>query len=67
MYALPHHISSFDSTTTAKVQSSMQLSSTTKGMMTAVVADTWSMVEPDLPVNIGYLPGNYNLNPLYFH
>ncbi|KAI0382143.1 glycoside hydrolase family 81 protein [Hypomontagnella monticulosa] len=55
MYALPHHVDSFDdathkSTTPAKLQT------TTKGMAVGVVADSWTMVEPHMPVSMGFAP-----------
>lgn len=56
MYALPHHVQSFDTTTTAAVRSNVQLQTTTKGKATAVVADQWKMVEPRLPVSMSFLP-----------
>ena len=40
MYALPHHIQSFDSTT-AKRKTNLQLQTTTKGVATAVVANRY--------------------------
>jgi endo-1,3(4)-beta-glucanase len=55
MFALPHHRSSFDDTTRAKV-TGLKLQTTTKGIATAVLADAWTMVEPNLPTNIGFLP-----------
>ncbi|KAI3392544.1 hypothetical protein diail_5515 [Diaporthe ilicicola] len=56
MYALPHHVQSFDDTTAAAVNSSVQLQTTTKGKATAVMADTWTMVEPRLPTSMSFLP-----------
>ncbi|KAA8893496.1 endo-1,3-beta-glucanase Engl1 [Sphaerosporella brunnea] len=56
MFALPHHIQSFEATTAAQVQSAVQMYSPTKGIMTAVVADQWRLVETGLPTNIGWLP-----------
>lgn len=56
MFALPHHVDSFDATTGAAVQSTLQLKTTTKGMGTAVVADSWTMVEPRMPVAMSFLP-----------
>lgn len=56
MFALPHHVQSFDDMTTAAVQTALQLRTTTKGMGTAVVADTWTMVEPRLPIAMAFLP-----------
>ncbi|KUI55643.1 Putative endo-1,3(4)-beta-glucanase 2 [Cytospora mali] len=56
MFALPHHVQSFDNTTAAAVNSGLQLQTTTKGIATAVVADTWTMVEPKLPVSMSFVP-----------
>lgn len=56
MYALPHHVQSFDNTTAAAVRSNVQLQSTTKGKGTAVVADAWKMVETRLPISMNFLP-----------
>lgn len=56
MFALPHHVSSFDSSTSAAVQSNLQLKTTSKGNATAVVADSWTMVESRLPVSMSFLP-----------
>ncbi|PWY82914.1 hypothetical protein BO70DRAFT_404481 [Aspergillus heteromorphus CBS 117.55] len=55
MYALPHHVASFDETTKNRM-TSITLRSTTKGNATAVVGETWSMVEPDLPTTMGFAP-----------
>jgi endo-1,3(4)-beta-glucanase len=55
MYALPHHLQSFDNTTSSNVNSSLQLDTTTKGTATAVVADSWTLVE-ELPVEMGFYP-----------
>jgi endo-1,3(4)-beta-glucanase len=55
MFALPHHQSSFDDATRA-MMTSLQLQTTTKGLSTAVVADSWTMVESNLPTDIGFLP-----------
>ena len=55
MFALPHHLQSMDSTTKAQV-TSLQLNTTTKGVATAVLANSWTMVEPDLPIGMGYAP-----------
>ena len=40
MYALPHHVQSFDSAT-AKCKTNLQLQTTTKGVATAVIADRY--------------------------
>ncbi|KAI0408289.1 glycoside hydrolase family 81 protein [Xylaria palmicola] len=55
MYALPHHYESFDSAT-AKETSTIKLQTTTKGMAKAVVADSWTMTEPNMPVSMGFAP-----------
>lgn len=55
MFALPHHLSSFDSTTKAAL-TSISLTTTTKGNATAVVADSWTMVESALPNDMGFAP-----------
>lgn len=55
MFALPHHVESFDDGTAARV-TSIHLRSTTKGNATAVIGDSWAMVEPDLPVDMGFAP-----------
>ncbi|KAI0514987.1 glycoside hydrolase family 81 protein [Xylaria bambusicola] len=55
MYALPHHYESFD-TATAKATSTVKLQTTTKGMAKAVVADSWTMIEPKMPVSMGFAP-----------
>ncbi|KAI0190316.1 glycoside hydrolase family 81 protein [Astrocystis sublimbata] len=55
MYALPHHYESFDDAT-AKATSTIKLQTTTKGMAKAVVADSWTMVEPSMPVSMGFAP-----------
>lgn len=56
MFALPHHVQSFDNTTTAATNSALKLRTTTKGNATAVVADTWTMIESRLPVSMTFLP-----------
>lgn len=55
MYALPHHVDSFDDNTRKRVRK-CQLQSTTKGLATMVQGATWTMVEPHLPVGMGFAP-----------
>lgn len=55
MYALPHHVESFDQETRAAM-TGIQLVTTTKGLATAVQADRITMVEFDLPTSIGFAP-----------
>ncbi|KAK4934277.1 endo-1,3-beta glucanase, partial [Elasticomyces elasticus] len=54
MYALPHHVQSFENQTNAKMTKN-QLRTTTKGMATAVAADYWVMSEV-LPTTMGFAP-----------
>lgn len=57
MFALPHHYASFDDKTKAAVQN-IEMQTTTKGSARAVLADSWTMVEPELPTDLGFLPWN---------
>ncbi|KAJ5758847.1 hypothetical protein N7520_006003 [Penicillium odoratum] len=54
-FALPHHIQSFDRNTQARV-TNIHLRSTTKGNATAVIGETWTMTEEDLPIDIEFAP-----------
>ncbi|KAF5625161.1 glycosyl hydrolase family 81 [Fusarium sp. NRRL 25303] len=60
MFALPHHIASF-STETARGLTNITLSSTTKGITTAVLADEFTMMEYELPTDIGFDPWSSRL------
>jgi endo-1,3(4)-beta-glucanase len=55
MFALPHHQESFDSVTSSKV-TPIQLMTTTKGLAKSVLADSLTMVEPDLFTDVGFTP-----------
>jgi len=55
MYALPHHVASFNSATAGAV-TSVKLMTTTKGMATAVLANSWTMAESNLPVGMDFAP-----------
>ncbi|KLU91941.1 hypothetical protein MAPG_10890 [Magnaporthiopsis poae ATCC 64411] len=55
MFALPHHVKSFDKKTASGV-TNVKLASTTKGIATATLADAFTMVENDLPTDIGFDP-----------
>jgi endo-1,3(4)-beta-glucanase len=57
MYALSHHLSSFNFTTAAAT-TNISLTTTTKGNATAVLADSWTMVESNLPTDMGFAPWN---------
>ena len=54
MFALPHHAESF-SPQTASAATSVQMQTTTKGLATAVIADSWTMLET-LPTTMGFAP-----------
>ena len=51
MYALPHHIQSFDNATT-KHQTNLQLQTTTKGLATAVIANRYVLLGAFLPLSM---------------
>ena len=55
MFALPHHVASFREPTAA-AKLSIKLQTTTKGVATAVLADTWTLLEPDLPTSMHFAP-----------
>ncbi len=55
MYALPHHLQSFD-LVTLKSQTPLRLQTTTKGIATAVLADHWNLMEGSLPTDMGFAP-----------
>ncbi|GAO13329.1 hypothetical protein UVI_02013420 [Ustilaginoidea virens] len=55
MFALPHHTSSFDWETKKRVRD-VKLQSPTKGMSTLVKGTSWTMVEPHMPVDMGFSP-----------
>lgn len=56
MFALPHHVQSFETTTAAAVRTAVRMWSPTKGLMTAVVANQWRLMEGGLPTDIGWMP-----------
>lgn len=55
MFALPHHIESMGGVMIAG-KTAIQLQTTTKGLATAVIGDSWTFEENDLPVTIGFAP-----------
>ena len=55
MFALPHHVSSFDRSTQGRM-TDIHLRATTKGNTTAVIGEQWTMIEPDLPIDMGFAP-----------
>lgn len=54
-YALPHHMQSLDDKTSTG-KTSVQLQTTTKGVATAIVGDTWTLVEQNLPIDMSFAP-----------
>ncbi|KAI0022844.1 glycoside hydrolase family 81 protein [Xylariomycetidae sp. FL0641] len=62
MYALPHHVESFDDET-KKAASKSQLQTTTKGMAVGIVADKWTMVEPNMPTEMEFSPWDPDKGP----
>jgi len=56
MFALPHHVQSFAPNILAKIRASLKLDTTTKGTATAVVSDSWSMNEHNLPYDMTFAP-----------
>ncbi|KAF2479242.1 glycosyl hydrolase family 81-domain-containing protein [Neohortaea acidophila] len=60
IFALPHHISSFASDTSAGV-TDVQLVTATKGYSTAVCGDRWTLLEPDLPITMSFAPWSPSL------
>lgn len=55
MYALPHHVQSFDASTKDR-KTPLSLRTTTKGMATGVIGESWTMTEPNLPKAMGFEP-----------
>ncbi|KAH8700490.1 endo-1,3-beta-glucanase Engl1 [Talaromyces proteolyticus] len=55
MFAFSHHMQSFDANTKSGLQA-VQLHTTTKGNATALLADSWTMTEPNLPVDMDFAP-----------
>ncbi|KAJ5925328.1 hypothetical protein N7454_007967 [Penicillium verhagenii] len=54
-FALPHHVQSFDKNTKGRI-TNIHLRTTTKGNATAVIGETWTMTESNLPIDIGFAP-----------
>lgn len=56
MFALPHHIQQMPATFSIQSRSSLQLETTTKGIASAIVADSWDLHENSLPYDMGFAP-----------
>lgn len=59
MFALPHLVSSFDAATKAAM-TPLKLQTTVKGVATAVAADSWTMVEEQMPITMAFAPWSPN-------
>ncbi|KAF2193469.1 glycoside hydrolase family 81 protein [Zopfia rhizophila CBS 207.26] len=55
MFALPHHVQSFNPDTASTV-TKIKLRSTTKGPATGILSDKMTLVEPNLPVTMDFAP-----------
>ncbi|KAI9716681.1 MAG: hypothetical protein M1812_005219 [Candelaria pacifica] len=55
MFALPHHVQSFDQKT-RQGRTSLKLQTTTKGIATAFLTDSWTMTEPKMPIDMAFAP-----------
>ncbi|PKS11474.1 hypothetical protein jhhlp_003238 [Lomentospora prolificans] len=55
MFALPHHVESFDLDTRSQA-TPLKMQTTTKGLATGVFGTNWTMVEPRMPLNMGFAP-----------
>ncbi|RDA93880.1 hypothetical protein CP533_4515 [Ophiocordyceps camponoti-saundersi (nom. inval.)] len=56
MYALPHHVDSFDDATRKLVRPKVQLQTPTKGVATLVCGEQWTLVETAMPTDMGFAP-----------
>lgn len=56
MYALPHHLKSFEGITAARIDPALQLYSPANGLMQGVVTSEWRMTERSLPIRTTWLP-----------
>jgi endo-1,3(4)-beta-glucanase len=55
MFALPHHVESMDDATRNRL-TPIQLQTTTKGLAVAIISDNITLVEDNLPVDVGFDP-----------
>ena len=54
LFALPHHVQSLV-TSSIKI-TPIKLQTTTKGIATGIIGNSWTLSEPDLPTSIGFAP-----------
>lgn len=55
MFALPHHLESLD-LSKGLTKTRVKLWTTTKGMATGIIGDSWTLIESNLPTTIGFAP-----------
>ncbi|CAK3879208.1 glycoside hydrolase family 81 [Lecanosticta acicola] len=55
MFALPHHLSSFDPETEARA-TDLKLMTPVKGNATAVQGESWTLTETDMPIDMDFAP-----------
>jgi endo-1,3(4)-beta-glucanase len=63
MFALPHHVESLDGSTRSHL-TGLTLQTTTKGIATAIVADSWTLTESNLPTDMGFAPWKSGSGPI---
>ncbi|GAB0142401.1 hypothetical protein EsHS_00002952 [Epichloe bromicola] len=63
MYALPHHLSSFNAETMKRVRN-VELQSPTKGTATLVKGTEWTMIERHMPTDMDFAPWRPDKGPL---
>ena len=62
MFALPHHVQSLSGLTRTGL-TGIQLTTTTKGIATAIKGDSWTLQE-ELPISVGFAPWSPELGNL---
>ncbi|KAI9714619.1 MAG: hypothetical protein M1828_001156 [Chrysothrix sp. TS-e1954] len=56
MFALPHHVQAMSTSYSSQSRSVLQLDTTTKGVAQAIIGDSWTMSEHDLPYDMAFAP-----------
>ena len=59
-FALPHHVQSLNGASAVGI-TPLKLQTTTKGLATAMLGDFWTLMEPNLPTDLGFDPWTPNL------
>lgn len=60
MFALPHHMQ----TLASDGQTDIQLATPTKGLATAILADSWTLQEQNLPIDMTFAPWTPSTGPI---